>query len=78
MDGPDNPTKRPSDVSEVLEIDGRLYRLERATSLHRSSLVTLQDAVLGQMATVAILEVVLAVVLAAWIFEHYHESTREA
>lgn len=56
---------------DFLNVDGRLVTLERDSVEYRRHLLVFEDALIGQIYTVAILELVLATFLAVTAWSQY-------
>jgi hypothetical protein len=61
-------TSAPSDI---LQVDDRLLRLETDSLRYRSHLVKFEDALLGQMVTVTIMQIAFAILIVGLVWENY-------
>lgn len=71
----EQPKKLDTFSGDLLEVDDRLLRLERQSKEYRGHLIVFEDALINQIATVAALEIVLAVLLAVMVFSQYRKVT---
>lgn len=62
---------------DLIETDDRLLALERHMIETRRALVTTQDALLDQMITTGVLEVLFALFLAISVWVQYRNALRE-
>lgn len=75
--GPEAPPPQSSasgpaiEADEILNVDGRLFVLERDSREYRHHLVQFEDALITQIVTVGVLEVVFAIFLAVTVWTQY-------
>jgi hypothetical protein len=65
-------------TEEILKVDDRLVVLERHDSEYRVHLIHVQDVVIDQMITVALLELAFALFIAMMMWDKYREAQTHA
>lgn len=68
---PQSPASGPLEADEIFNLDGRLFVLERDSRQYRQHLVKFEDALITQIVTVGVLEVVFAIFLAVTVWTQY-------